>query len=276
MIVPIVCWGPHIELAKQCIKSLGDAEYKIYTNEGKRFDGYETRTPPEFGRTKHQTTTKAYIESLKEGPVCTISPDMIASEGLLKELERHLDKKLVMVPVVRVNANTTVKIFNDWPVVKSRDLARIAMEYQHDLQRLQFLDKIPAFSNPTNVFQRKGNTLAVRCFHMHPILLNCKPEEVSAPIDDFMVTRFKKEDIYIVQDSDEMMVVDQTPLDYNWNGTRLTEPVDTKEFIYRKCNPMHRWFFEHECYIHSGEIEKHDPDARMDAILKLSRETPQR
>ncbi len=289
LVIPIVAWGEHhIRMAQYCLASLMsegnlpdvEAHVKIYTDEPARFKGYQTAA---FRRTggKHQITTNCYVDALREGyPIVPISADMIASVGMLAALEKHAKtKRLVTCPVLRTDSSKVVPILEGMlqkniplaPMgrisLTQRESCAIAMENLHPRLMLQFMDSLPAISYPTTIYRRNGNTIAARCFHMHPILLFPGDiRHVTASIDGEMVSKFTDDQIHVVTDSDEMVVFDVTEPDYNWNGV-VKDTVETLEFVNRKTVDRHRWFFTHESYLHSGDLERLPPEPRMDKLL---------
>lgn len=289
LIIPIVAWGKHhINTARFCLASLKsdgnlpdvEAHVKIYTDEPLHFKGYET-APLKTTGGRHEITTACFIDALSQGyPIVPIASDMIASVGMLAALEGHArTKRLVMVPVLRTDASSMLSaleaFMEEIPLepkgrltLTSRQLCYLAFENIHPRILLQFLENMPSPSYPTTIFARRDETtISARCFHMHPLLLRPGDiRQVTPSIDGEMVSRFAENEIHIVTDSDEMVVCDISDTGYNWNGPNRAM-VDPVAFANRKTINRHRWFFTHECYLHSGELEKFAPDPRMTKLL---------
>lgn len=290
MIVPVVAFGSwhvsHAQILLASLRSEGnlpDVESKVivYTDTPAAFSGYEVRAIfPNGKENKHRTTSNCYADSLMLGhPIVPVSADMICPTGMLAALERLAKTyRAVMVPVVRTEASSMRKALPQGDVSLSpRELCALAFRHLHPLQALMYWDQLPSSMAPTTVFRRVGNTIAARCFHMHPLMLRLPVNfPLSDSIDGELMGRIDPADCYVVTDSDETVVFDLTDKNYNWssgylNRWTISTPID--KWASKKTNKTHRWMFaEHECYIHSEDIEYPAPDARIDALRDKVRE----
>jgi len=291
LVIPIVAFGEwFVESAPFLLASLKapgnlphvEARVIIYTDQPERFEGYEVHylTPEELrwrgGEKggKHKITSSCYAEAMRFGhPIVPLAADMVCSAHTLSTLEVLVSRgaKVVVVPVVRTVAQDMRQRLS-WEIISlyPRELCALAFQYLHPRQEKMYWDKLPNEMAPTTIFRRVGNTIAARCFHMHPLLLNLPPDTPLSPgIDGELMARMRIEDCYVVTDSDEMVVFDLTDRDYNWSAGYLKRyKPDTRVDFWAldKANNTHLWFFEHECYVHAGEIERPPPDAAYEAM----------
>ena len=294
LIIPIVAFGAHhVAMAHFLIASLRSAgnlpdvesRVQIYTDAPSAFKrcGYEIihLTRDELNRRgeqrafKHAITSSCYQQAMREGyPIVPVSADMICPTGMLVFLERLSKKwRVVLVPVLRTDSalmGPALPIIDGAINLSPRELCRLAFDKLHPLQCKLYLDKLPADIAPTSIFRRVGNTISARCFHMHPILLRLDHNvRLSPGIDGELMARMTPKDCYVVTDSDETVVFDLTDINYNWSAgyeERFSRTTGVAEWAYCKANKMHRWFFTHECLIHSGDAETIPPDARLESI----------
>src|SRR5258706_577360 len=101
---------------------------------------------------------------------------------------------------------------------------------------------------PYQIYRWSGKDLIANCYHMHPILMTGLPGEGSV---DNGVDNFTQDETYIVTDSEDLAVFELSPKRYDW-GSKGDGPYNEEEveaWVQAKTNPMHRWFFQHECRI---------------------------
>lgn len=254
------------------MRSLGDARGAriiVYTDQPKRFPGREV-VRIEARQAKHDLTSACFTDALRFGdPIVPIAADMIASDGLLDAAERAAaDCDLLLCPVLRVEAETFIP---ELPVagpinLAPRELCRLALKHWHPHQQLQRRERFPSRTQPTTIWERLGETVKARCFHMHPIMIRDRGP-LPGGIDGAYVDRIPAERARLVTDSDELMVVDASRRDYLWEQ-RFAEPVDVVKWARRKTNRAHRRFFAQDCYLHAGDLEPFPDDGYYDAIIK--------
>ena len=285
LVIPIVAFGEwFVESAPFLLASLKapgnlphvEARVIVYTDKPDRFKDWETvRIIPTNGMSKHTTTTMYYQQALQLGyPIVPLAADMVCGMGTLIALERLAKmKRVVLAPVVRTVAQTmraALPIKDGATSLAPRALCALALQHLHPLQHKMYWEQLPSEIAPTTIFRRVGSTIAARCFHMHPMLLNIPPDTPLSPgIDGELMARMNPKDCYVVTDSDELVVFDLTDRDYNWSAgyLRRYKPNTRVDFwSLDKANNTHLWFFEHECYVHAGEIERPPPDAAYEAM----------
>ena len=280
--VPVVAWGDwHTRAAQWLLRSLesptnkaAKARIVVYTDMPQRFVGREIVKIGSYMR-KHDVTSRWFSDALKFGdPICPISADMVASEGLLPAVERAMETcDLLLCPVMRVDAAPFMEEFPGLEpiVLSSRALCRLALKHWHPHQQLQRREHLPSATHPTSIWEQRGETVKARCFHMHPIGVRA-PANAKLPggIDGDYVATVPRGRRRIVGDSDELMVVDMSRLNYRWEK-EVTEPVDVVEWARRKTNAAHREFFLNDCYLHAGELEPFEDDGYYDGIVSKLR-----
>lgn len=280
LVIPVVAWGNHfVESAHRLLRSLQspgnipDVETRIiiYTDAPERFSGLEAVRINTKTHSKHLLTSGCYTQSLAFGhPIVPLAADMIASEGLLWALERAgKDADLIVCPVLRAQADRFLpELPREGPISLSpRTLCALALKHAHPRQALQYLENLPARSQPTTIYRRQGGTVLARCFHMHPLLIRA-PLGTILPegIDRDHVGTVAMERTHVVTDSDELMVVDISERDYKWEPD-YQHPLNPLEWARGHTKSRHRWFFSHECYLHAGEREVLPHDTYCDKLL---------
>ncbi len=110
----------------------------------------------------------------------------------------------------------------------------------------------PVFTDtPYQIYWKRAGLVA-RCFHMHPLLI-WGNKSFNGTVDDDCVNNFRIEQSYVVTDSDEIACFELSPSGYIWGQKPGGHNV--ADWARRKTNAMHRWFFKHECHIHTGVKE---------------------
>jgi hypothetical protein len=274
LIVPLVAWGEHhVRMARYCIASLWaegnlpdvESRLQIYTDTPEAFKGYAEVYPialrPE--QQKHHLTAECYERAMTYGhPIVPVASDMVCSKGMLSAIEKHVgSKRLVVVPVPRVDAAKMIEaipLYDEVVNLSSRDLCRLSLSRIHPHQLEMFGSSRTRTAQPTTVFRRDGDTIIARCFHMHPIMMQGFAPGMAnkcerSGIDAWVVDEVPHDQIHVVTDSDEMMVVDLTDAEYDWEPGWKGVEIDPLNWAARKTNRTHRWFFTHECYLHAGE-----------------------
>jgi len=301
LVVPVVAFGPwfveHARILLASLKSEGNlpdvaSAVQVYTDDPGAFRGYEVihLTPQELHKrgwpreSKHAITASCYSQAMRAGhPIVPVSADMICPTGMLAALERLArTKRVVLVPVLRTEARGMARALPIKDGVLSlapRELCRLAFRHLHPLQARMYWDRRPSGTAPTSIFRRVGNTVAARCFHMHPLLLRLAPDTPLSPgIDGELMARMELDDCHVVTDSDETVVFDLTDGNYDWSAgysIRFNAATPIEKWAYNKANKTHRWFFtEHECYVHSEDIERPGPDAELEALCEKVRALP--
>ncbi len=296
IVVPIVAYGnDFVHRAQFCLASLRaegnlpDVESKVivFTDQPEMFQGYECRPPVNTVQRKHKITSQCYKDALALGhPIAPIAADMICSKGLLASIEKHSKdgKKLVLAPVPRVNEDTFIPALPKECIdiklrahrtarlrtisIAPRELARLAIEHLHEGQREEmFWDKLPSNAQPTTIFRKHGDGLVANCFHRHPVLFHPPDDwEVHGGIDGNGVEQISDELTHVITDSDEGLVVDLCAPEYNWNGVWAKSEVELYRWAQRNTNDKHRRTFQHDCYIHPGELIRATPDPEIESL----------
>ena len=259
----LVAWGPEYRwLAKNiCLPSLGLDCITVFTDEPEEFPGYKTIRirPPDD---KIELVTDCYKHILSYGDKTVIlCADMVFGEGAGKFLQDCV-KDLVVVPAVRLNKD---KFLHGLHLpISNRDLCKLALANIHPGSESLFWGAKPFSGTPYQIYWRNEDTLVARCIHMHPILMKGNIGKVKS-IDGGGLLGYEPKDCYIVTDSDEFTCFELSEEDYVW----YKKPMEdlSKDYLSRwmkrKANHMHQWFFTHDCYMHSGELNKGLFDTRI-------------
>lgn len=152
-----------------------------------------------------------------------ITPDLLISDGSLIAVEKILQsgKKAILLTGIRTSkekiSGMLFEFINSGVLtIQSRDLMKITM---HSLHQLAHASIINGGENPwlmpSNFYWMiKGKGLIAHCFHLHPLAVLPRKKKLCfvKTIDDGYVESvcpdFK--DIYIVKDSDEILVIECT------------------------------------------------------------------
>lgn len=203
----------------------------------------------------HKLVSDCHRQSLgSREPVVIACPDMVFATGALKALENRMSKgkRLVMVPSPRLHRPKVLPLLR--PHMSPRELSALAIENLHPGFDLMFWGNHPFTDTPYQIYWKTDHGLVVRCFHMHPLLI--WPERrahFNGTVDDDCVDLFGTTETCVITDSDEIACFEMSPTMHTWQ--KEGEQRMVKNWINRKTNKMHRWFFTHECHIHTGRMD---------------------
>lgn len=154
--------------------------------------------------------------------------------------------------------------------LSNRTLADITIKNLHPQMNSFFWNaSAPSLYPSTFIWQMSDNTLLLRCFHLHPILVDnellikCRDSSVHRTIDCEIAKHIipENKNIYIVEDSDEVMVATHSPCFENdllldpdaypyTNTEELRRKLGNNDFKY-----CHRNFATKRIFIHSEELD---------------------
>lgn len=207
---------------------------------------------------KHEIVSEIYrAELVKDEPVIIMPPDCVISDCALMAVQKHIEagKRLIAAPAVRLNRDTVLPEFENDGVLSltPRELAAIGLRNLHPGTDCMFAEAKPFTGTPYQVYRRQADGITANCYHMHPLMIRWKggPME-KGTVDDGLVNQFNPRDVHVVTDSDEIAFFETSAAGYSWQKP----PVKySQQFIAdwarRKANPMHKWFYGHECRIHA-------------------------
>jgi len=245
-----------VRLATQvCLPSLLDDEVPvtldIFTDQPQAFDCKTTLINGESDK-KHKLVSNCHRQSIaSREPTVIVQADMVFGKGTLKALLGRIEKnkRLILVPSPRTER---VKML---PSIKAgmtnRELSALAIENLHPGFDLMFWEKQPFTDVPYQIYWKREHGLIVRCFHMHPLLVWLETKQkFTGTVDDDCVNLFTPTESCIIVDSDEIACFEMSPSSYSWQTPGERGAISS--WVKRKTNAMHRWFFTHECHIHTG------------------------
>ena len=232
---------------------------------------------PPRAREKHEFVASVQLRALREAhergaAVVFLSPDIIVANGSFVALERVAAYSAVMIAAPRVFMPTFVPEMRrrfldettDVVSIPPRDLVRLGMTHWHPVTKALFWGR-PFFSNwPSILYWSLGQDgVLARYFHMHPLLVNPRmlladfADRTTSTIDgDLMMSmQSHPEDIYIVTDSDEILIFEASDesIDTGLVGrARVTTEEDLIEFARRAVNPMHEQFVRQRVWFHAN------------------------
>ncbi len=220
----------------------------------------------------HTILSRCHIDANKEGgkvgaAVVFLAPDMVFADGAFKRLAELIDagKRAVITAGTRVAAETFVPAFmRDFShgetdiTITPRQLTGLAMNHWHPATLASYWP--PRVNWPSNMFWPVGDEgLVGRCFHMHPIVVVAKQENVNfdSTIDDDYVVRAypRDEDVYVVEDSDEFCTYEISSVKH-LKSIMQDMALDTPRvgcWATSHANKLHRRLANHVVRMHSGE-----------------------
>lgn len=209
--------------------------------------------------------------SLSDAVMVFLSPDSIWSDGSfsrLLELYRQ-GKRLVMINGIRIEKEK----FIDWyinnhstsnqtsVIFSSRELAKIALDNLHPIHKSYFVDSEYFNEHPAHLYWKFNDSgILGRCFHLHPLMIYPKEHKVlpNITIDaDYISYVSQPENLYIVDDSDEIFCCEISPKDLYqewWKKCQKLEINKLKQWIDYHTTDYHRQFVKTKIRIHADDL----------------------
>lgn len=205
---------------------------------------------------KQSVVRKCHQQSVASGdPVVIACPDMIFGAGTLKAIVRQMNKgkRLIAVPSLRLDRVQVGPLFK--PGMSNREVTELALKTLHPNTKSMFWGDDFTTGTPYQIYWRTQSSIVARCFHMHPLLIWAeRGSAFRGTVDDDCVNLFQEQQAHVVGDSDEIACFETSPTGYVWENPESTGK-DIRSWVNRKTNNMHRWFFKHECHIHTGNMK---------------------
>lgn len=161
------------------------------------------------------------------------------------------------------NADGSVSITN-------RSVAELSINSLHPQMKISFWNTKTPNSYPSLfIWQLDTSALLFRCFHLHPILvdysyiLSCKDSITNRTIDSEIIKCIYPEEknIYIVDDSDDVMVATHSPADEDVLYDTVNTSYADKDILKQKLTAnnikyCHQYFSTKQIFIHSEELDR--------------------
>jgi hypothetical protein len=254
-------------------------------------DDYACADPFETVQVCHR---KAILEaSHEDAALCFITADTIWSDGSFYNLGRRAEGgvRAVMIPGMRVTRESFVpaveavrRAGGGTISLSGRGLAALALRHLHPITQSFFWSARPLNGWSAHLYWwvEPGGVLA-HCFHMHPLMIYPEVQEngFADSIDgEYIATACRTPGaIYVVQDSDEILAFEISPLLHcvgifdGWQPNSLR----VARFASRYANAQHRQFVRTPLRIHAGDLSprwealERATGRRIDRILRMAR-----
>ena len=266
-----------------------DVLFKIYT---KPSDIERIQDVPSFARLKamvpvkiveipEETTNTIAFEGLlfchslairaayhADAALIFLSPDSLFSDGSLAHVLRlaKMGKRVVLSPGLRVVRETFIPALQALHpltpegalVLPPRELMRITMEYLHPVSESYYTDSPTFNKRPSHIYWRvEQEGILVRALHMHPLLIYpCHLHTTFGSIDyDYLMVACPDYDkMHVVEDSDDILGVEMSPVsyqDFDIAPNRFS-PFKYSDFCLYSF-PYHHKFFRHKVRLHCDD-----------------------
>jgi len=229
--------------------------------------------------TKHEVMNwchqHAVIQANKDNCILIfLLPDGAFADGLFEKLISlaYAGKRTVMIGTFRVVKETfipdLITLFNPEKKptisISNRLLVSLSLEHLHPINKAQFWEDDGCRSfHPAMLYWRVANEgMVAKYFHTQPIMIYPLNKNVlpSPTIDGKYVSLAcpEPEDIYVVQDSDDMYYCEFSSADIYQDHIRhqgVTNIEDMAHWVHRMTDSFHRYCFKnYKLLTHVGEI----------------------
>lgn len=290
-----------------------NSSFHIYTTKKyaklvKRSNAYERLSkimPVEFsifsgvsqvGKYKVMTQCHAHFIqqfSGEESAYIFLSPDVVWADGAFARILEIFNsgKKAIVGCFCRLNKETFLpQIFERFrnngilQPINPREMVKMAMDNLHPETHELFWKKDNTLRNtfPSLMFWRVGNEgILMRHFYITPILVkpinrNLCPD-AALDADYFLKTGILASDIYVVEDSDDICLLDFTAVSHRRQAVTSTKMgvSDVTLWAKRNTHKFHRMFVKHKIRFHcedfSGDWEEIEQksDGVVNSILSI-------
>ncbi len=217
-----------------------------------------------------------------------LSPDVIWADGAFSRLLEISDsgKRLVAMGSFRLAKETFIPdLFEQYgrngelQPISSRQLVKLGLRHLHPVTESQYWNEAKSSSHFGHlIWPVKDEGLIVRQFHSFPLLVR-PVDKTTVPIRTLDADYGLKacpdiEDVYMVQDSDEMCFMDFTSSDQMCDFGNREDGVEeferAVEWANRNANKLHLEFIKKKIRIHWKDISDNwgDIEMRSDEVVK--------
>ena len=194
--------------------------------------------------------------------IMILSPDIIISDGSLRNIEQRLDEgyEAVMTLAPRADKGKTLPQFqamvtgNGDLTVSSRTLVDILIQHPHSVTQALMhpvdweVDVVTSWWPSIFIWQHPQIGLVCHSPHLHPIAIkrSAGNENFSGTIDNDYLMKFEpgSEKIYFPSSSDEILLIECSSVSYE-SVPMLTPPVGIyfiARWFYQHVKPINFWF----------------------------------
>ena len=246
----------------------GDVRYLLYTDQERLAAEIEIRThrpvecrPLKFFRGHYSMLLRCHQDALAyangDALVLLNGDNLVSVEAFEAIWARIRDgKKLVMCCGTRTDPK------EDAPrAASSRDLLAWTLRNPHQITRdLIWCDGRSA--HPSLLYFRRGESMVVRGFHLHPIAIVVDQEfQVDKSIDWNLGERIERDDIHVVCDPDEMALAEISPASKVMPRQEARYSLtDVASWARTKTTDFHWWLLEHPIRL-AGDEDCGDDEA---------------
>lgn len=124
---------------------------------------------------------------------------------------------------------------------------------------------------PWGIYFREGGNVVLRAFHLHPFaVVKDRDLPFQNTVDLAMVDNYRRDEMHIVTDADEMALAEMSPLSKTFDDNAW--PIDTTAILtwaLRGAGPTHWWNFGHRICIQGDPAAVTSDAAVADTIARL-------
>ncbi|GEM_PF-606694 len=152
-----------------------------------------------------------------DSEIVLLDSNFILSDGTLAAAAAHMQAgaKAVNINFLRVNSESALPALKDQLAaeasVSGRNLVQVALDHAHHLQEAFFVDAENFTSYPSQLCWRVADTgIVAHAFIPHPLIVKSTPliKTYQSTMDyDLVLRSWPDDDIFMCDDSDEMMVL---------------------------------------------------------------------
>ncbi|SDK35251.1 Iron-sulfur cluster-binding domain-containing protein [Maridesulfovibrio ferrireducens] len=200
-----------------------------------------------------------------------LAPDAVFSGSTFKKIYQKASEgyNAVMIGTMRVSKEDFLPALNNIFLsddklevsIKERDLVEMALDRWHPDTKSCFIDAEKFSGWPSQLFwEVPGEGVVAHNFHLHPLMVYpIKLQAFKGTVDDDCVQKICGDfnDIYIVQDSDEMVGFDLSKCETRIIQTDAkVEMSSLLGWIKDYTDEFHRKYVTHEIYFHCNQISE--------------------
>lgn len=217
---------------------------------------------------KHMIFSTFHFGALKEAherqsAVIILPPDNFLSSGSFLSIAKQIELKteIVLLPSLKITTETAL------PQLKKRiathhildmsvsECIKLFTDHMAEDPRTSFVDYNPFTTWPSHLHEwiKKPDSFTAHCFHLHPLFIaHPKPMHnlfLLDSVDGDYLQQFddQRDKIALLGGADLAMMSFQS-VHHKVNSRHMNDYMREamiKDFAYKHCSPIHRWFFTH-------------------------------